>query len=324
VTSERLFTVEAAAEDERLDRFLAARCPDFTRSQIQNALQAGRVTVNDRARTKGYRLREGDRVGFVPPPPPATKALPQDIPLELIYVDEDIVVVNKPAGLVTHPAPGHADGTLVNALLHHAPDLEAGADPLRPGIVHRLDRDTTGLIAVARSERALQSLADQLLSRRLGRIYLALSWGRWAAPEGHLIGAIGRHPRDRKRMAVRRSGGREAVTHYRVEEDFEFVQLCRVRLETGRTHQIRVHFAHHGHPLVGDPLYGEDRRARNVRPVDRPLAARLVKLATRQLLHAAELELDHPRTGERLRFSAPVPSDFAAALALLRRVEEPQ
>jgi 23S rRNA pseudouridine1911/1915/1917 synthase len=318
VTSERQFTVEAAAEGERLDRFLTARCPDFSRSQIQNALQDGRVTVNDRVRTKGHRLREGDRVGFVPPPPPATAALPQDIPLDVLFEDEDIVVVNKPTGLVTHPAPGHADGTLVNALLHRFPSLEAGANPLRPGIVHRLDRDTSGLIAVARSELALQALADQLLSRRMGRIYLALSWGRWAAMEGSLTGAIGRHPRDRKRMAVRRHGGREAVTHYRVEEDFDFVQLCRVQLETGRTHQIRVHFAHHGHPLVGDPLYGDDRRARNVRPMDRTLAARLVKLAHRQLLHAVELELDHPRTGERLRFSAPVPSDFAAALELLR------
>jgi 23S rRNA pseudouridine1911/1915/1917 synthase len=324
VSPEREFTVTAAEEGERLDRFLAARCPDHSRNQIQNALREGRVTVGGRVRPKGFRLSAGERVGFDPPPPPVTAVEPQDIPLDVVHEDDDLIVVNKPPGLVTHPAPGHPDGTLVNALLHHLATPGPGDDPLRPGIVHRLDRDTSGLIVVARSERALRALADQIRERRLGRVYLALAWGRWSEPEGVLTGAVGRHPRDRQRMAVVTRGGREAVTRYRVVEDFDFVQLCRVRLETGRTHQIRVHFAHHGHPVVGDPVYGDDRRARNVRPVDRARAAGLVRLAGRQLLHAAELELDHPASGERVRFAAPLPRDLAAALSLLRPAAAPQ
>jgi 23S rRNA pseudouridine1911/1915/1917 synthase len=244
-------------------------------------------------------------------------AVPQDIPLKIVYADEDLIIVDKPAGLVTHPAPGHSTGTLVNALLYHCGQLASTGDPLRPGLVHRLDRETSGLLAVALSPRALKSLAAQLKDRTLGRTYLALSWGTWPEASGTLSGDIGRNARDRQRMAVVERGGREAITHYEVVDDLSFVQLCRVKLATGRTHQIRVHFAHHGHPVVGDPVYGDDRRAMNVRPVDRSAATRLIKGVPRQFLHAAELELRHPADGRLVTASSPLPPDLAGPLARL-------
>jgi 23S rRNA pseudouridine1911/1915/1917 synthase len=202
-------------------------------------------------------------------------------------------------------------------LLHHCRGLAAGGDPLRPGIVHRLDRDTTGLLAVALTDEAHRHLAAQLEDRRMGRTYQALSWGRWKEEEGILTGDIGRHPRFRQKMAVVERGGKPATSRYRVLEDFGFVQLCRVGLETGRTHQIRVHFAHHGHPVVGDPMYGDDRRARGIHNLDRRQADRMVKAAGRQMLHAAALELIHPATGQTLEFEAPTPPDLQAVLTLL-------
>jgi 23S rRNA pseudouridine1911/1915/1917 synthase len=316
---ERRFRVEPSQEGLRLDRFLSEQCPDLSRSQIQRALDEGRGRVAGRTRLKSHRLLAGQEVVFRPLRAPALQAMPEDLPLAIVYGDEDLVVIDKPAGLVVHPAPGHATGTLVNALLHHYGPLAAAGDPLRPGIVHRLDRDTSGLLVVALHETSHRALAAQLRARRMRRVYLALSWGCWPSAAGQLRGAIGRHPRRRQRMAVVSSGGRAAETHYQVEEDFGFVQLCRVSLTTGRTHQIRVHFAHHGHPIVGDPVYGDDRRARNVRPVERGEAARLVKLARRQLLHAAELTLVHPRSGLELTFRSPLPPDLAAALSLLRQ-----
>jgi 23S rRNA pseudouridine1911/1915/1917 synthase len=320
---ERTFTVSADEEGCRLDRFLDDHCPDLSRNQIQRALAADGVTVDGRQRPKGYRLRPGSTVVFRPLPSPLPEAVPQDIPLTVVYEDADLLVVDKPAGLVVHPAPGHPDGTLVNALLHHCQRLAAGGDPVRPGIVHRLDRDTSGLLAVALNDAAHRSLTAQLKARTVRRNYLALSWGRWPEGSGVLTGAIGRHPRDRQRMAVVERGGRPAETHYEVTEDFDFVQLCRVRLQTGRTHQIRVHFAAASHPVVGDPLYGDDRRALNVRPVERAAANRLVKAASRQLLHAAELALEHPRSGRRLRFVSEMPTDLAQVLSALRAGSAP-
>jgi len=315
---ERIFTVGEEGAGQRLDSFLAERCPDFSRSQIQQALAAGGVEVAGRSRPKSHRLSAGDRVRFRPPPVPELAAVPQDLPLSILHEDEDLLVVDKPAGLVVHPAPGHPDRTLVNALLHHCRRLASSGDDLRPGIVHRLDRDTTGLIAVALTGVAHRSLTEQLATRRLGRRYLALSWGRWSEAAGTVSGPIGRSPRHRQQMAVVSEGGRPAETRYQVEEDFDFVQLCRVSLATGRTHQIRVHFASSGHPIVGDALYGEDRRARNVRPIEKQQAARMVRLAGRQMLHAAGLTLVHPRGGESLTFSAPLPADMTEVVAGLR------
>ena len=310
-------TVEEAGR--RLDHILAERWSDYSRSFLHKAFQAGLVLVDGRQRLKSFRPEAGQEVTVELPEQQQPDARPQDIPLQIIYEDEHLLVIDKPADLVVHPAPGHPSGTLVNALLHHDGQLAATGDPLRPGLVHRLDRGTTGLLVVARTPQAHRALADQLRDRILGRRYLALSWGTWPEPAGELRGAIGRHPRDRRRMAVVSSGGREAVTRYEVLEDLAFVQLCAVRLETGRTHQIRVHFSHHGHPVVGDPLYGDDRRARNTRPADRAAAASLVKAAPRQMLHAAGLSLIHPADGRPMTFDSPLPPDFSAALAGLRR-----
>jgi 23S rRNA pseudouridine1911/1915/1917 synthase len=246
------------------------------------------------------------------------EAVPQDIPLDVVHEDDHLLVVDKPAGLVVHPAAGHPDGTLVNALLHHCRHLATGSDPLRPGLVHRLDRDTSGLMAVALDDAAHRHLTDQLQSRAMGRTYHTLSWGRWDSDAGTLTGDIGRDPRQRQRMGVVKAGGKPAETRYEVREDFGFVQHCRVELATGRTHQIRVHFAHHRHPVVGDTLYGDDARRRGVHNLDRARADRMVKGARRQMLHAAELRLVHPATGEALVFRSDLPADMAAVLADLR------
>ncbi|MFO7609768.1 MAG: RluA family pseudouridine synthase [Candidatus Krumholzibacteriia bacterium] len=310
--------VDEAEANLRLDAFLVARCPDRSRSRIQADLAAGLVTVDGRARPKNHRLRAGSEVAYRPAAPRELTASPQDIPLSVVWEDEHLAVIDKPAGLVVHPSPGHREGTLVNALLHRFGRVQAGSDPLRPGIVHRLDRQTSGLLVVALDERAHRRLQQQLRDRRMGRTYLTLAWGRWAAAEGTLTGDIGRHPRRRQQMAVVERGGRPAVSHYRVLEDFTFCQWCEVQLETGRTHQIRVHFAQGGHPVVGDPVYGDDKRARGVHALDRALADRVVRLARRQLLHAAGLRLEHPVTGRQMEFVSPLPADLAAVLAVLR------
>ncbi len=310
-------TVPASDEGTRLDAFLVAHCEGFSRTRIHGDMGRGLVAVDDRIRPKGYRLRGGEHIIYQPAPLPELKAVPQDLPLDIIYQDEDILVVNKAAGMVVHPAVGHPDGTLVNALLHHLGRVPAGEDPLRPGIVHRLDRDTSGLMVVALSSLAHQHLSEQLADRRMGRTYLTVSWGQWDPLEGLLRGDIGRDPRHRQRMAVVTHMGRPAATHYEVIEDFGFVQLCRLRLETGRTHQIRVHFAHNHHPVLGDPLYGDDGRARGVHGLDRQLAGQMVRCASRLMLHASALHLEHPHDGRPMIFHAPLPADMQAVLALL-------
>ncbi len=317
-TGPRVFVVGPVDDGARLDVFLAAACPDLSRSRVRADLDTpGAVLVDDRVRPASFRLKSGQQVAFTPSVRTALSAVPQDISLDIIYEDEHLIVVNKPVGLVVHPAVGHPDGTLVNALLHRQGPITAGGDPLRPGIVHRLDRDTSGLLVAALDDVSHRRLAAQLADRSLGRVYLALSWGRWAEDEGELEGPIARDPKRRQRMAVV-PGGRAALTRYRVLEDYDFAQYCRVELASGRTHQIRVHFAHRGHPVVGDPLYGDDGRARGVHGPDRRLAEKMVRLARRQMLHAAELHLRHPITGEAMSFSAPLPRDFETVLAALR------
>lgn len=314
----RAFTVAPQEEGLRLDVFLASRCPDLSRSRVRTDLgRPDAVTVDGRARPASFRLRAGQQVAFRSQAPVALSAAPQPIDLDVVYEDAHLVVVNKPVGLVVHPAAGHPDGTLVNALLHRRGPIDAGGDPLRPGIVHRLDRDTSGLLVAALDERSHRRLAAQLQDRRMGRVYLALSWGRWAVEAGELDGPIGRDPRRRQRMAVV-TGGRAALTRYRVLEDFGFAQYCRVELSTGRTHQIRVHFAQAGHPVIGDPLYGDPARARGLHGPERRLAELAAKLATRQMLHACELRFLHPADGREMSFVAPPPADFGAVLAHLR------
>lgn len=316
------FLVTEETEGMRLDAFLVLHCPEYSRTRIQEDLKVGQVLVNDTQRPKGFRLRPKSTVVYKPLPLVEMVAVAQDIPLDIRYQDDDILVVHKEVGMVVHPAIGHPDGTLVNALLHHVKGLEAGDDPLRPGIVHRLDRDTSGLMVVALNDRAHRHLGDQLRDRRMGRTYEAISWGAWAEDEGTITGDIGRHPKFRQKKAIVSEGGRSAVTHYEVVEDFGFVQFCRIKLETGRTHQIRVHFSSRHHPVVGDGMYGDDRRARGVHPLDRMRAAQMVRDARRQLLHATELHLVHPVTGEEMVFSSEMPADMAHVLTGLRESQD--
>jgi 23S rRNA pseudouridine1911/1915/1917 synthase len=297
------FSLPAGASEAgmRLDVFLGSHLADVSRSFAAHLVEAGHVLVNDRARKPGYRLKEGDLVTGRLPAPQPSGFLPEPIPLHRLYEDADIVVINKPAGLVVHPAPGHRAGTLVNALLYHCPDLTGIGAELRPGIVHRLDKDTTGTLVVAKTAAALEHLAGQFKGRTVRKDYLALVRGEMAAPSGVVRLAIGRHPVDRKRMSTRSRKGREAETEWRVRQTLGGVTLLELRLHTGRTHQIRVHCAAIGHPILGDPVYGRDRRGG-------PEGLR------RQMLHALRLELDHPRTGERMAFESPLPEDIRAVL----------
>ncbi len=261
----------------------------------------GRVLVDGAARKPAFRIRSGQRIEAQVPAPEPSGLRPEPIPLDVVYEDDDLLVVNKPAGLTVHPAPGHPSGTLVNAVLAHVPALPGIAGTLRPGIVHRLDKDTSGLIAVAKSELAQVSLASQLRSHTVVRTYLALVRGTVRRDAGMISVPVGRHPVRRTRIAVT-PRGRAAVTHYTVLERLPGATLVACRLETGRTHQIRVHMTHIGHPILGDPVYGH-APAPEIR---------------RQALHAARLEFTHPRTGRRMVCTAPVPEDFARLLARLR------
>jgi len=291
----------------RLDRWLVAQRPEQSRARIQKFIEAGYVRVNGvtgRAKTP---LRQSDTVElWMPPPEPLPYLLPQEIPLDVLFEDEHLIVLNKPAGLTVHPAPGNKDGTLVNGLLHHCPDLPGISGKLRPGIVHRLDKDTTGCIVVAKSQEALVKLQVQIQKRIASREYLAVVHGVPVAEHGTIVGAIGRHPADRKKYAVvHDDSGRHACTHWTLLERLGDYSLMRFKLDTGRTHQIRVHCAHIGHPIVGDPVYSRCRKL--------PLALR------GQALHAFQLGLDHPISRERMLFEAPLPEVFEKLLAVLRR-----
>lgn len=315
----RAFTVPPDGAGTRLDRFLQARARDLSRTRLQALIAAGRVTVGGRVRKASHRLRAGDAVAVEVPPPAPLDLVPEAIPLDIVYEDDAVLVVNKPAGLVVHPGAGHATGTLVHALLAHCgPALSGVGGVRRPGIVHRLDRGTSGLLAVAKSDRAHLGLARQLKARSVERRYLALVYGAVPRAEGIVEAAIGRHPRDRLRMAVRPPGaGRAALTRYRVLERFDApvpLTFLAVELGTGRTHQIRVHLAHLGFPIVGDRVYR--RRGGPGGPPE--FLARVLALGD-LALHAAVLGFTHPETGARLTFEAPLPPAFAELLAWLRR-----
>jgi 23S rRNA pseudouridine1911/1915/1917 synthase len=290
----------------RLDRWLVSQRPEQSRARIQKFIDAGYVRVNGVSGRAKTPLRQGDRVElWMPPPEPLPYLLAQDIPLDVLYEDAHLIVINKPAGLTVHPAPGNKDGTLVNALLHHCPDLPGIGGEMRPGIVHRLDKDTTGCIVIAKSQEALVKLQVQIQKRIASREYLAVVHGQPQGDHGTIIGAIGRHPADRKKYAVVQDGsGRHACTHWRVLERLGDHALLRFKLDTGRTHQIRVHCAHLGHPILGDPTYSRAR----------PLPVKLPG----QALHAVQLGLDHPISRERLVFEAPLPPAFATLLQVLR------
>lgn len=299
------FLIGPEANEQRLDVYLTENMPALTRSQIQRLIAEGQVTVNGRVPTKaGYRLTSGESVQICIPAPTADTVVAQDIPLDILYEDEQLVVINKRRGMVVHPAAGNLQGTLVNALLAHCSDLSGINGVIRPGIVHRLDKDTSGAMLVAKTDLAHISLAEQIRSHSAGRIYLAVVYGNIASDSGRIEGAIGRHPKDRKKMAVVRQLGKTAVTHFQVVERLGRYTVVSCRLETGRTHQIRVHMASIGHPLVGDPKYGP---------------AKVESRIKGQALHSSEIHFTHPRTGETMSFSAPMPQDMLLLVEQLRK-----
>jgi 23S rRNA pseudouridine1911/1915/1917 synthase len=290
----------------RLDAALARLEPALSRAQVQRLIEQGQITVAGARAKPAHKLRAGERIeGRVPEPVPVAVAA-QAIPLVILHEDADLVVVDKPAGMVVHPAAGHAQGTLVNALLHHCRDLSGVGGELRPGIVHRIDKDTSGILVVAKHDRAHRALAAQWKEHAIEREYLAFVKSAPRADAGTVDAPIGRHPTDRKKMSTHARVSRSAVTHWRVEERLRDAALLRVRLETGRTHQIRVHMASIGLALVGDPVYGGGR----AHPASRGLR--------RQALHATVLGFTHPTSGARLRFESPLPADLVALLESLR------
>lgn len=280
----------------RIDKVLTTLEPEITRSQLKNLINDGHVTVNGQAVKPKYKVQAGDKISLVKPEPQSLELTPENIPLDIVYEDDDVIVVNKPQGMVVHPAPGHPDHTLVNALLYHSP-LSTINGTFRPGIVHRIDKDTSGLLMVAKNDLAHQSLAEQLRNKTNKREYLALVYGQIKEDEGTIDAPLGRNPQDRKKQAVVK-GGRHAVTHFKVIKRYDNFTLVKCILETGRTHQIRVHMKYIGHPLVGDPLYGP----------------RKVIGKNGQFLHAALLGFKHPRTGKEMFFEAPLPENFQKML----------
>ena len=299
----RTLTATTESAGARLDAFLAARLPELTRSAAARLIEGGLVTVDGKPAGKSARLTGGETVSVTLPQAEEPEARPQDIPLEVVYEDADVIVVNKPVGMVVHPAPGHPDGTLVNALLHHcAGSLSGIGGQLRPGIVHRIDRDTSGLIIAAKNDAAHACLAAQLSGHTLARTYECLAVGNFKEDSGTVDAPIGRHRTDRKKMAVVLDG-RRAVTHWEVIARYQGVTHLRCRLETGRTHQIRVHLAYIGHPILGDTVYG---------------AKKPVPGLTGQCLHATGLQFLHPSTGEKITLTCPLPEEFKKMLKKLQ------
>ena len=299
-----LLRASEESKNQRLDAFLASSLDGLTRSQATRLIESGEVAVNGRAVSKSYKLAGGEDIAVTLPEPEPVETVPQDIPLDVVYEDADVIVVNKPSGMVVHPAPGHPDGTLVNALLYHcAGTLSGVGGALRPGIVHRIDRDTSGLIIAAKNDAAHQYLSAQLADHTLARTYECIVVGALREDRGTVDAPIARHPTDRKRMAVV-AGGREAVTHWEVIARYPGYTHVRCRLETGRTHQIRVHMAYIGHPILGDTVYG---------------AKKEVPGLTGQCLHAVGLRFLHPRTHEVVELSCPLPEEFTRMLQKIRK-----
>lgn len=302
-----LLTLKVEADGQRADQLLTHFIEDLTRSAAQRLLEEGRVTIDGKVLKKNARPAAGQIMCVDFPDPEPSQLLAQDIPLDIVYEDEDVIVINKPVGMVVHPAPGHPDSTLVNALLYHCGEhLSHINGEFRPGIVHRIDRDTSGLLVAAKNDKAHIALAAQLEDHSLSRIYECVTMGSLREDEGTIDAPMGRHPVDRKRMAVIPHGKR-AVTHYTVLNRYSGFTHAQCRLETGRTHQIRVHMAYIGHPLLGDGVYG----------------GREIKSLAGQCLHARQLTFVHPRTGERMTVEAPLPDWFTAILNKLERGQKP-
>jgi len=293
---DKVYTFIADKKGARLDKYVSEKHPELSRTHVQKLIAEGYITVNDQVAKPGLKLNIGDRLKVIIPPVPPSRLVPEAMPLSILYEDDDLLVVDKPAGLPVHPAPGHPSHTLVNAILSHFPHLADIGDSLRPGVVHRLDKDTSGVMLVAKNSRAQADLAQQFKTHSVSKAYLVLVKGKLTPENGVIEASIGRDPRNRKRMAVV-TGGREARTEYRVIKYIEDYTLLEVRPETGRTHQIRVHFSAIGYPVVGDKIYG----------VKSPYLSR-------QFLHASRLGFKLPSTGKYVEFKSELPPDLAQAL----------
>jgi 23S rRNA pseudouridine1911/1915/1917 synthase len=293
-----------AEYSERCDKYISEHVSDLSRSYIKKLSDENKILVNGVPKSGSYKLKAGDEISFSVPEPETIEAKPEKIDLDIVYEDDELLVINKPRGMVVHPAVGNTSGTLVNAVLYHCGDSLSGINgALRPGIVHRIDKDTTGLLVVAKTNDAHLKLSGELSDRTLSREYYALVHGNIKEDSGTISAPIARSEGDRKKMAVAKKGGREAVTDFFVEERFSKYTLVRCKLRTGRTHQIRVHMKHIGHPIVGDKTYGVKKEEFTLEG---------------QLLHAGKIGFKHPRTGESVSFSAPLPKDFEHVLDILR------
>lgn len=297
------WTADSTDQNERIDKYITLQNEDWSRSQVQAWIKEGRVTVNGEPVKNNYKLQEDDEITLRVPPPKEMAIKPESMPLDIVYEDGDVVVVNKPRGLVVHPAPGHYSGTLVNGLLAHCKDLSGINGVLRPGIVHRIDKDTSGLLMVAKNDKAHMGLAEQLKEHTVNRKYVAIVHGVIPHEMGTIDAPIGRDPKNRQQMAVVFENSKPAVTHFIVLERYKEHTLVELKLETGRTHQIRVHMKYIGYPLAGDPKYGP----KNTLELDG------------QALHAGTLGFIHPRTGEHLEFEAPMPKDLADIIHFLKQ-----
>ena len=300
-----IFTIETDDVNKRVDVFLNEEMEDISRSALQKNIEKGNITVNGEKISKNYKLRIGDIVEAELPPPENIDIVPEDIPLDIMYEDDDLIVINKPQNMVVHPAPGHYTGTLVNALMFHCGDNLSGINGvLRPGIVHRIDKDTSGVLVIAKSDLAHKGLSEQLAEHSMKRVYNAIVYNSFSEESGTVDRNIDRSKNDRKKMAVVMQGGRNAVTHYKVIEKLGKYTWVELQLETGRTHQIRVHMSYIGHPLLGDPVYGPKKCPFNLNG---------------QVLHAKVLGFIHPRTGEYMEFNSEVPDYFSSLIERLKK-----
>ena len=315
------FIIDSETAQQRLDKYLSEKYPGHTRSHLQQLISAGHVQVNSLSVKTGYKLRIGDLVSVQFPQPEPSYLEAENIPLEIVYQDDDLLVVNKPAGLIVHPGAGHKTGTLVNALLYHCTSLSGINGVLRPGIVHRLDRFTSGLMVVAKNDQSHVFLTRQFETREIIRVYYALIWGVPAKASGQIDTMIDRSHRDRKKMSVSAERGRQAITNYEVLDEFQYFSLLKLSLMTGRTHQIRVHLNHINHPVFGDPEYNGRISQLNRLPSNRQkYVSHILKKISRQALHARELSFIHPSSHQRMSFDSELPEDIAQTIIALKNV----
>jgi len=310
------FTVDESESFRRLDLYVHSKLSDISRTYIQKLIASGNITVNDGEVRGSYRPSPGDEIEVIVPEAREFHLVAEDIPLDVVHEDEELIVINKPVGMVVHPAPGHWDGTLVNALLHHVKDFRGIGGQIRPGLVHRLDKDTSGLLVVAKSDKSLYYLSDEMKERRIKRKYIAFIWGHMPADEGTIEAPIGRSRRDRTKMTVTEANSRPSITDYKVKSRYNIGQKLELSLQTGRTHQIRVHLSHVGHPVIGDPDYGGRETAMaGIFDQYRPIASRILNSLSRQALHAYKLSFKHPVSKLLVSFESELPQD-------LRKIED--